>query len=789
MKKKTITSFRKIISIAVVMLIYLNGKAQVIDELKSGLTNYQRHHIIEKIFVHVNKDFFVAGEIVWFKLYCVDGATNKPIDMSKVAYLELLDSKNTPVLQTKTALKHAAGYGSMYLPSTLPSGSYTLRAYTNWMKNFGTDGFFEQQITVINLLQATVALQKKVDDYDVQFMPEGGNLVNGLPGKVAVKVIGTNGLGAVYTGALLDQKNDTVARFAPFKFGIGSFNFTPLAGQVYKAIIKVKGKTINKTLPNITQSGYTIHAEDKGSSWNISIARTNNAAANDLYMLIHNSAGVISAVNLKGLSAYTINKAQLKDGINIITLFNSQRQPVCERLIFKRPAIKFQILAKTDASVYEQRQKVTLTINTAAQNVVANAAGLSLSIYKTDSLQKAGAASIDRYLWLSSEVKGDVESPEYYLTPSADADMALDNLLLAQGWRTFNWAAATTSANYKFAYLPEYAGNIVTANITGKSSGLPAKNITAYLSIPDTLADRLFTAVSDSTGKLQFNIGYAYGNHEVVLQTNHFIDTALYRFELNNPFSTAYPAPKLIALAPVSPSQVDDYGLSMLVQNAYHAKDTRSFLTPFIDTLSFYGTPRKSFLLDNFTRFTTMEEVLEEYVTFVENVRRRGKLYVSMFNQDALLTENPLVTIDGVPLFDNSKIYSIDPLKIKKINVLNKRYFQGAARYESLLALTSKKGDFGGFELDPRAIILDYKGLQEQRQFYSPVYDTPAKQASRLPDYRNALYWNPDITTDESGVTTITCYTSDLSGKYYGIIQGIDSNGTASSAHFTFDVK
>jgi hypothetical protein len=93
------------------------------------------------------------------------------------------------------------------------------------------------------------------------------------------------------------------------------------------------------------------------------------------------------------------------------------------------------------------------------------------------------------------------------------------------------------------------------------------------------------------------------------------------------------------------------------------------------------------------------------------------------------------------------------------------------------------------FELNPKTVLLDYEGLQLQRQFYSPVYDSGEERTSRLPDFRNALYWNPDLTTAQDGKAGVSYFTSDMPGKYIGVLQGISNNGRSGSAYFSFEVK
>ncbi|PJJ84893.1 porin family protein [Mucilaginibacter auburnensis] len=769
-------------------------KAQMLDDLKANVNNYKKQVVTEKLYVHLNKTFFLTGEILWFKVYNVEASSHVPLNLSKIAYVELLDNNNVPLLQTKVELKDGQGDGSIFLPASVTNGSYKFRAYTAWMKNFGPETFFEKPLTIVNIAQQPEKLQTTPTDFDVQFMPEGGNLVEGLNNKVAVKVTGSNGKGILYAGAIVDQNNDTVARFSPYKMGIGAFNFTPATGKTYKAIVKTNGKTVNNALPKINTSGYVFHAEDKGAAWDITVNSKNTGTNERLYLLVHNSAAVQFATEIvmaENASHYAIDKSKLADGVNQITLFNAQRQPVCERLVFKRPVQMLKINAKTDASAYEKRQKVSVDINASDEALKPQAATMSMSVYKVDSLQNIDNAGINSYLWLAADVKGFIESPEYYFdNNNHETNTALDNLLLAQGWRAFNWADATSSKKMAFQFLPEYAGEMLYGTVKDRKSGTAVPNALAYLTVPGAKA-RLFAARSDAQGRFFVNSGLVYGANEAVLQTNYAIDSTSYKIDLASPFFDKYTNNKLSAFN-ITPSQkqlLADYSLSMQVLNNYQATAMRQFNSPQTDSISFYGQPAKTFVLDQFTRFTTTEEVLREFVSYIFLVKKDKKLSVKMFNQQGVLNDEPLIMVDGVPLFDNNKIFELDPLKIKRVDVQPERVFNGPAIFEGVLSFVTYKGDMNGFELNPKAILIDYEGLQLQRQFYSPVYDTADQKGSRLPDFRNALYWNPKVITQADGKTNFEYYTSDMPGKYVGVLQGISNNGRSGSAYLYFEVK
>src|SRR5664279_2542793 len=174
---KTVTLF------CAMLLLHASSFSQInkIDEITTGYNDYVKNHLSEKLFVHTDRSYYLCGDILWFKIYLTNDADNQLLSVSKVAYIEVLNTLRQPVLQGKIAMENGTGSGSFELPASLPSGNYELRAYTNWMKNDSPDHYFKKIVTIINTTQnLDTTLVHRVIGYTAQFFPEGGNLVNGL---------------------------------------------------------------------------------------------------------------------------------------------------------------------------------------------------------------------------------------------------------------------------------------------------------------------------------------------------------------------------------------------------------------------------------------------------------------------------------------------------------------------------------------------------------------------------------------------------------------------------------
>lgn len=756
---------------------------------------YSQEHLQEKIYAHTDKSFYVCGEILWFKLYNVDAMLNKPAAISKVAYVELLDGSRQPVLQAKVNLESGSGNGSFFLPFSLSSGTYVLRGYTSWMKNFSTELFFEKRITIINTLKRLPAAETDTVGYSIQFFPEGGNLVAGLESKLAFHAVDINGKGIDCKGVIYNQDHDSITSFAKSRFGTGSFNFTPAKGNIYNAVVQdVTGKKITRNLPAVYEHGYTMQLTQTDSGTIKIIIQSIGQRDNAVFLLGH-TRQVLKLAQWKNLvngkTEFTLDPMELGEGVTHFTLFNEMHQPLCERLYFRRPGKKLMVDIKIDQADYGIRRKVSIGLTTHDNNGQPIAGDLSISVFRTDSLQVLDDADIQSFFWLSSELRGKVERPSYYFSSTEkEASADADNLMLTQGWSRFKWENVLVNAGPVFQFLPEYEGMLIAGKIRNKNTGLPAPNVKTYLSVPGN--KYVFrSSTSDKEGNVFFNVDKFYGKNEIIVQAER--GPGNYVIDINSPFSGTVGNEKNhpFRVSETWKEALLSYSISSQVENVYTDERKQKFTMPFMeDTTQFFGKPDKTYWLDDYTRFISMEEVMREYVAEVRVRKEKDNFYYRVKNgpYNLFFPQDPLLLLDGVPVFDAKKLMEFDPLKIKKLDVVTRRYFTGNDGIEGIVSYTTYSGNLNGFVLDTGAIAMEYDGLQLQREFYSPAYETQAEAESPLPDFRNVLFWSPVVITNEKGIANLDFYTSDRPGTYAVVVQGMTANGLVGSSVHYFNV-
>ena len=144
--------------IHILFLQGVNGQVQtnMTELLSNKFVRYTASNPREEIYIHTDRNEYLAGEDMWFNAYLLDRQRLKPSSKSKIAYVELLNPENRPVVQKMVWLDGGYGPGQFVIPDSLSTGTYTIRAYTNLMKNFLPDNCFIKNIHIYNAFSSKI---------------------------------------------------------------------------------------------------------------------------------------------------------------------------------------------------------------------------------------------------------------------------------------------------------------------------------------------------------------------------------------------------------------------------------------------------------------------------------------------------------------------------------------------------------------------------------------------------------------------------------------------------------
>jgi len=785
-----------------------NASKKITDKLSSFEANYPA----EKAYLQFDKPYYAAGDTIYFKAYVTAGEQHKLSSLSGVLHVDLINTKNKIDQSIKLKLDSGLAWGDFALPDSLPAGNYRVRAYTQWMRNFGETGFFDKLIPIgsskadkipENLVKQPAAGFKP----DVQFFPEGGALVIGIRSKVAFKAIGANGAGVDVTGSIIDNDNREIAQFESVHLGMGSFYITPAAGKSYKAKINYPGGQENVIdLPKPAVSGISLSVNnDSIPNASVQITASPNYYTQNrgkTCTLIIYSPGSVITVNCK-LDSTVINldilKRKLHTGVATITLFSPENEPLCERLFFIQNYDQLSLNVSSDQKIYVKRGKVNIKLNAYNRKGDPSTGHFSVSVVDQSKVQESdsGNSNILTNLLLTSDLKGYIEQPAYYFEDtSATARKNLDILMLTQGYRRFEWKKVLDSGENNLAYLPE-KGLSVEGSVKNALNKAVA-NGTVNLWQP--IGGLLLSTKTDDKGSFSFP-GLVFSD------TAHMVLSAV---KANGKNSTQITWLKDAAgvpqLSPISQSTTQEISSAALVNYAVNARSQHIEVTNFLKGKVLKEVNIKARKRDDqYHTFSLAGAGNADQVIHPKDVLYGGPLSVrlsGLVKGVHFITKSGtpymipvlngpygpmLVIVDGFPgSLDDVSTDGFETIEILKPPT---SYIYGSDGGNGVIVITTRPRGSDPNDVAASGVLpVAPMGFYKARVFYSPKYENPLAGVNH-PDLRSTIYWNPDIKTDKNGNAVFDFYNADGTGTYKVTIEGIDENGNPGRQVYRYSVR
>jgi hypothetical protein len=422
----------------------LNVSSQEIDEIIKAYNKYTNPPR-EVVYLHLNKSTYIIGETIGFTAYVLDKKNKKPSLLTTNLYVSIEDKEQNIVAQKLILIKNGIASNTFETDSTFNNGNYKIKAYTNWMLNFNERNHFTETITIKNQnIKDTKQLTSM--SLDAQFLPESGHLLNNVKNNVGVIIKDQEGFGIPHSeGVVIDKNNNIITSFKTNKFGVGRFIIKPKIAESYKVKINRNNDsyTFNFT-EKIEKNGVILSVKQLKNKFIVSsITNTNTLKSiknKPYYLLIHNgeTAQRIDISFNNDEEIVKILEIEGNKGINIITLFNENNQPISERLVFNYEGIS---ILNSDYKTTLTEIADSLSINLKMKAIdTTQFHNLSISVLpnKTKSYQRHH--SLLSYNFLKPYVRGNIENAKYYFTDIDDKKkFELDNLLITQGWSSYSW--------------------------------------------------------------------------------------------------------------------------------------------------------------------------------------------------------------------------------------------------------------------------------------------------------------------------------------------------------------
>lgn len=881
----------------------------------SAINDIRNRRPIEKLYLQTDKLYYSSGDTIRFKAYLLDADFLVPTIRSGLLYVELDDAAGMAVKRIMAPVNTGLSWGDMVLnEKEVGEGSFTLRAYTNWMRNFGEGYVFKKDIYIsaisgpatlvratfkpdstagknkvtANLyftsldnnalilkdiklrvtdgkhtlardkattgldgnLKASFDLPSKTDlknlaikvqqtgngadtstltipvsmnrpeKTDLQFMPEGGNLVAGINTKVGFKAIAEDGKGVALAGKIYNSKQQEITAFKTIYAGMGSFELVPQAGENYHAkIVLPKGIQKDYPLPLVNLAGTTL--EIKAAN-NDSLILTVNATTDLInkpvtYYLIGQSRGVVCYAQTLSFS----NNGPIKEaiaaslfptGIARFTLLNQDHLPLNERQVFIDHHDELQISIRTDKPKYTIRDSIALAIEVKDKDGKPVQGSFSLAVtdgsqVRTDS---TGTNMLNNLL-LSSDLKGNIEGPGYYF--AGDKSIELDNLLLTQGWAGYSWKDVFNPVNAPVAY-PAEKEFIVKGKVTNAfNKPVVASKVILISNNPPILKD----TVTNSDGRFYFKglipVDTALFKIQARTRKGSSFNVNINGEEFKPPvFSPSaqilpwYVNSDTILLANVNAKIAQLKARDNLIGKGIRLKEVTikaKKIIPGSKNLNGPGQYDSAFDEKDMVKANkmTLGDFLEKNI--------RGFLVAGIWGKIpwdyTIVGKRVHFIFDGIDLEygysfgSTSERYhfiknSLDYFTAEDITGIEVLYNTGligsyGMKYSPLGQLLPNSDENAYLEITTRAkngpfmrVIPGtylYKTLPFTlpKEFYRPRYNVNNQTIAVGTDMRSTIHWEPNIITDTAGKAKISFYSTDKPANYTLIMEGTDLQG------------
>lgn len=781
--------------------------SSIVTKLKS----YSSNHIAEKVYLHFDKPYYATGDTIYFKAYVTLGERHQLSALSGVLHAELINTANKVAQGIKVQLVNGLGWGDFTLPDSLPAGNYRVRAYTRWMLNDGN--LFEQTIPVGSVHAQKVPESSTAKTApgkpDLQLFPESGQLVAGLPSKIAYKATGANGLGIGFKGTVTDNSGKLVTRFAAAHLGMGYFEMEPLEGRTYKAnVIFADGTQSTVDLPVVISKGITLSVNNDSLPKAEVKLKANTAYylenKGKNYTLLIYSGGIATIVPVQLDSSnicLDILKRHLHTGIATITLISSSDEPLAERLIFVQNYDQLNLNLSSDKEGYVTRERVRIQLNAKTRADSAARGHFSVSVIDESKVVPGEneESTILSNLLLTSDLKGTIEQPNYYFTSITDEKLKeLDLVMLTHGYRRFEWKRVLQNNDQPLSFLPEKG-----LEISGSAKNLLGASLAkAKVTLIPTQDKLVFSTIADNKGNFSFRDLVFLDSTRFILQAasakGKMYTKLSYNSELHLPVTPALQFNgNAIATFPAAylqnnekqQEELNKLGLGkgrMLKEVKIH--DVRA--DDKYDTQSLAGAGHADQVIHSkdIGYGPSLASVLQGKLRGVgfTNIGNPGRPQVPY---QRVLGGAMLVMIDGTEL-QGSDLSLINPNDVETVEVLK---YANAGIYgmqggNGVLVITTKRG--AGTDAKDIASVgilpITVQGFHKIREFYSPRYESDT--VNKHPDLRSTIYWKPELVTDKDGNASFDYYNADGRGLYRIVIEGVDEKGNIGRRVYRYKV-
>jgi hypothetical protein len=695
------------------------------DFLAERFMRYCRMVPREEIYVHTDREDFIAGEDLYFKMYLIDRQSAKPSGNSKIAYFELLNSENRPVVQKRIKLEEGFGHGQIILPDTLSTGIYILRVYTNWMKNFLPYNCFMKNINIYNALRTKADTNKS--DY-INTLKDGngtdyGHLINDTIPVLKVNNLKTNAVDISVSASknFFSANGDLFYLFIQTQGKINHISTEIISGE--NTIISVPKRKLIPGINHITLF------DSKGQPLCERLIYTPDIKMGNMSIESPGNYKTRQKISVELEPGQelptTLNRANLSISVSPVT-DKTEMMDLNDYMVFGSEFGTLPLRVFSKAKINELPAGLTDSILSSLKSN-----WIDWKVILSDNLPSFRYKMEKEDHYLSGKLfnsKTQVPEPGRVLFLSIPGKVA-----------TFQYTKTDNDGNFSFhIQIGEVVKDIIiqpeeTGNATVKIESSFSGKYPETIKVIDTSKKAVPKYISQL--KINYQVNKIYGSSS-----------------LGNPVTTS--------VLPSNPIRF------------YGKPDIELFMADYI---------KLPVMQEVFS------ELLPG--VFLKNKKSGYEISIVDPVTNEVFEKQPLLLIDGVIIDDPSIIANLDPEIVEKIDVVKEKYYVGEYSFYGLVNIISKTGDFSCVPLPSYAIRMPYRVVDPVLSFVFPDYTSAEMKNNRIPDFRSTLYWNPSVMPDKSGKIRLDFWSSDIASDYEINVQGITPEGNHISFRKIIKVK
>lgn len=757
--------------------------SNILEQLQKMEFNYPQ----QKIFIHLDKNEYLAGETIWMKVYLANAASHRPDTLSTNLYVELINSDGEMANLELMRMENGFSHGDITLPDSITEGNYQLRAYTDWMNNFDEDFFFTKDIYVYNAIEENFIrrrdvwsnrfynrrLSREQEDMQFAFFPEGGNLLEGLENRVAFKAANALGSGVKAEGHVTDRDGTKITSFSTDHQGMGMFTLSTEPGERYQAKVKFEnGETKSLRLPNLERAGFLLSVNKNGDHIDVTV-QTNfepetTGLTNDIYLLAQTRgrAYFLEEASLNSQEwQVNIPKNTFPTGITQVKLFNSDGQPVAERLVFINHGDigSLDMIAHDVETTDDNGDIMHLALGLTHDE---NNGSYSLAVLDTDASSPDHRMNLASEMLLFSDLGTTVESPHYYLQQdNPDAAHAADLLMMTQGWRRFDWEKILDDEFPELQYgFP--SGIALGGQVTPRASDRATGEVDVELAVQKEEVN-IYSTSTDRQGNFLFsNLDYE-GYIMATLRIEQVLDKRALRVDLasRDLDKTTYEKNFNTRKKRVT-SRGDDWER---VSQPDAVMRSRGLLEPSRETVSIYRDANQVIYFDDIR--DQHRDIMDVLRTRVRGLRIVGGEIMLRGPSSFRTTNEPVFMVDEV-MVDRNSFLNVSLQEVERLAVISgpQSAILGSRGANGALLIYTRRGDAHRHESYEYLL----KGFHEPSETFESKINTSLYAESSMD---RTLFWEHGAEVNDSGEINVSFPLDDHVRNLRVIIQGIDENG------------